>query len=138
MISTPRTSPAPTPRGASRASAARARLTDLLPATALFVLVIFLWEVGLTVLEVKQFLLPRPSVIVGALVGEWSVLGRGVMYTGFEALVGLLLGTTLGVLAAFATGRWASARATLMPLAVAASSVPISPAAPGRLSTTNV
>ncbi len=84
----------------------------------------------MTVLEVKQFLLPRPSVIVGALVEEWSVLGRGVMYTGFEALVGLLLGTTLGVLAAFATGRWASARATLMPLAVAASSVPIIALAP--------
>jgi NitT/TauT family transport system permease protein len=105
-------------------------VADLLPAIVVFVLVVFVWEVGLTVLGVKQFLLPRPSVILGALVEEWAVLGKGVVYTGFEALAGLLLGMTLGVLAAFATGRWASARATLMPLAVAASSVPIIALAP--------
>ncbi len=120
----------PTPAAAGRARRFRARLVDLLPALSVFVAVVLVWEVGLVVLGVKQFLLPRPSVIGGALVSEWQVLARGVVYTGLEALGGLALGVTLGVLAAFATARWATARETLMPLAVAASSVPIIALAP--------
>ncbi len=114
----------------SRGRRWRARFADLLPAFGVFVAVVAVWEVGLVVLGVKQFLLPRPSVIIGALIEEWPVLARGVAYTGLEALGGLLLGVTLGVLASFATARWATARETLMPLAVAASSVPIIALAP--------
>jgi NitT/TauT family transport system permease protein len=120
---------------ASRSAAPRgrglgSRLVDLLPPLTVFVAVVLVWEVGLVLLGVKQFLLPRPSAILEALVEEWPVLARGVVYTGLEALGGLALGVTLGIVAAFATARWATARETLMPLAVAASSVPIIALAP--------
>ena len=120
----------PTSRSASPGRAVRSRLADLVPALTVFVAVVAVWEVGLVVLGVKQFLLPRPSAIIGALVEEWPVLARGVVYTGLEALGGLVLGVTLGTVAAFATARWATARETLMPLAIAASSVPIIALAP--------
>jgi NitT/TauT family transport system permease protein len=106
------------------------RLGDLVPPAAVFVAVIALWEVGLAVAGVQQFLLPRPSVILAAMAEQWTVLQRGVLYTGFEALGGLVLGVSLGVAAAFATSRWATAREALMPVAVGASSVPILAFAP--------
>jgi NitT/TauT family transport system permease protein len=118
------------PSRSLRGGAVRSRVVDLLPALTVFVAVVVVWEVGLVLLGVKQFLLPRPSAIIGALVEEWPVLSRGVVYTGLEALGGLALGATLGIVAAFATARWATARETLMPLAVAASSVPIIALAP--------
>jgi NitT/TauT family transport system permease protein len=120
----------PASRSAPRGRGLGSRLADLLPPLTVFVAVVVVWEVGLVVLGVKQFLLPRPSAILGALVEEWPVLARGVVYTGLEALGGLALGVTLGIVAAFATARWATARETLMPLAVAASSVPIIALAP--------
>ena len=115
-------------RASSGAIAGRA--TALLPPVAVFVAVLLVWEVGLTVAGVRQFLLPRPSVILGAVMEEWSILQQGLLYTGLEALGGLVAGLTLGVAAAFATARWATAREVLMPLAVAASSVPIVAFAP--------
>jgi NitT/TauT family transport system permease protein len=106
------------------------RASAVLPPLVVFVAVILVWEVGLTLLGVAQFLLPRPSVIVGAIVEEWSILQQGLLYTGLEALGGLVVGVTAGVAAAFATARWGTARELLMPLAVAASSVPIVAFAP--------
>lgn len=118
------------PAGGGRLAGLGRRAADLTPAFVVFVVVVVVWEVGLTVAGVQQFLLPRPSVILGALVEGWPILQRGVVYTGFEALGGLIIGVGLGVSAAFATARWAAAREALMPIAVGASSVPILALAP--------
>ena len=106
------------------------RLADALPAIAVFVAVIVAWEVVLGTLGIQQFLIPRPSVIAAALVDQWPVLQKGVVYTGFEALGGLAVGSTLALVAAFATSRWTAARETLVPVAVAANSIPIIAFAP--------
>jgi NitT/TauT family transport system permease protein len=47
-----------------------------------------------------------------------------------EALGGLVIGTVAGVAVAFATARWLTARAALLPLAVAANAIPIIAFAP--------
>jgi NitT/TauT family transport system permease protein len=106
------------------------RLGEIVPPVVVFVLVVLIWEVGLTVLNVRQFLLPKPSVILAAIQEQQSVLAQGITYTGLEALGGLVVGVALGTAAAFAIARWATAREVLMPLAVAASSVPIIAFAP--------
>ena len=100
------------------------------PALAVFVGVLLVWEWGLAVLGVQQFLLPRPSVILRALVDQWPDLSHGTIYTASEALGGLGLGSALGIGGAFATARWASARETLLPVAMAANSIPIIALAP--------
>jgi len=107
-----------------------ARLAALLPPIAIGVVVLLVWEIGLSVLGVRQFLLPKPSVIAGAIADQWPVLQRGLAYTGFEALAGLAVGVSFGVLAAFATARWGVAREILMPVAIGASSIPIIAFAP--------
>jgi NitT/TauT family transport system permease protein len=100
------------------------------PVAAVFVVVIVSWEVVLGALGVKQFLLPRPSVIAGSLVSEWGTLVDGLTYTAIEAIGGLAIGSVIAMSVAFATLRWVLARETLVPVAIAANSMPIIAFAP--------
>ena len=91
-----------------------------------FVAILLLWEQLFLYLDVKTFLIPRPTVIWGALVDQWpTTLFRGILYTGTEALLGLLLGVSLGTLLGLGTSRWATIRDTLVPLGTAMSTIPI-------------
>ena len=122
----PQVGPGP---GAGHAVAAE-RLRSLVPPVGAAIVVLLLWEFLLEALGFAEFLLPRPTTIITAFVQQWPVLQKGILYTGFEALAGFLVGVTLGVIAAFATARWATAREALMPVAIAASSIPIIAMAP--------
>jgi NitT/TauT family transport system permease protein len=112
---------------------ARARVRGsadwLLPAIV-FVAVLVLWEVSFRILDVKTFLIPRPTVIWTALQDSWPTLLRGITYTGTEAILGLLAGVSIGTLAGLATARWPTARETLIPLGTAMSTIPIIAFAP--------
>ena len=108
----------------------RTRARDLAPVVAVFIVGILLWEVVLGVLGVKQFLLPRPSVIFASLLSEWGTLVEGLRYTAIEAIGGLAIGSVVALLTAFATARWVLARETLVPVAIAANSMPIIAFAP--------
>ena len=103
---------------------------EWLPAVAVFIIVIALWEIGFLVLGVQSFLIPRPSVIGEQLTADWSTLARGLAFTGTEAVGGLVVGVALGTAAGFATARWASAREVLLPVAISASTIPIIAFAP--------
>ena len=112
-------------------SVARRRSGAWLPPIVVFVAVLVLWEVVFLALDVKAFLIPRPTVIWTALVDQWpSTLSRGMLYTGTEAVLGLLLGVTLGSIAGLATARWATIRDTLVPLGTGMSTIPIIAFAP--------
>jgi NitT/TauT family transport system permease protein len=106
------------------------RATEWLPPVAVFVIVLVLWEGLFLALGVKSFLIPRPTLIWGALVDEWPTLSRGIVFTASEALGGLAVGVCLGTLAGLATARWATARETIVPIATAASTIPIIAFAP--------
>jgi NitT/TauT family transport system permease protein len=105
-----------------------------LPAVAVFVGGIVLWEVAVRVLRVTAFILPAPSAIVAALVDNWGA-GRwppavSARTTLLEAVGGLVIGTVVGVAVAFAVSRWANARDAVLPFAVAANAIPIIAVAP--------
>jgi NitT/TauT family transport system permease protein len=108
----------------------RGAVREWLPAVVLFGVVLVAWEVTLLVLGVQSFLIPRPSVIAGSMGAEWGTLARGVLYTGTEAVLGLIVGVVLGTMAGLATARWASARDVLLPVAIGASTIPIIAFAP--------
>jgi NitT/TauT family transport system permease protein len=120
-------------RGPSAGSRLR-RVGQYLPAVAVFVGGIALWEALVAALDLRAFILPRPSAIVGALADNWAdgryALLPSFLATLFEAVGGLLIGTVAGVAAAFATARFAIARSTLLPLAIAANAIPIIAFAP--------
>lgn len=103
---------------------------EWMPAVIVFVVVLVVWEVSLLALGVQSFLIPRPSVIAGSLVSEWSTLAKGVLFTGTEAVGGLIVGVVLGTVSGLATARWATARELLLPVAIGASTIPIIAFAP--------
>jgi NitT/TauT family transport system permease protein len=118
--------------GRSRRLARTARY--YLPAVAVFLGGIIAWEVIVGAANLQAFILPKPSAIVAALQENWGA-GRFAMVpsaqaTLLEALGGLVIGTVAGVAVAFVMARWISARAALMPLAVAAGAIPIIAIAP--------
>ena len=93
-----------------------------------------LWEVAVRSGATGSIPLPAPTQIVEALgeklaAGRWP-LAKAAAATLFEAVGGLIIGTAAGVLVAFATARYATARELLLPLAIGASAVPIIAFAP--------
>jgi NitT/TauT family transport system permease protein len=106
------------------------QVRDQAPAIVVFFGVLITWELAVAVLNPPQFILPRPSAIGAALVGQWPTLGVAARNTLYEALGGLAIGVTAGVLSAFAVSRWGRVRDAVLPIAVGASAVPIIAAAP--------
>jgi NitT/TauT family transport system permease protein len=104
------------------------------PAVIVFVGAIVAWELIVGALNLQKFILPKPTAIVAALnenltSSRFNLLASA-QATLVEALGGLAIGTVAGVVVAFATARWATARGVLLPLAIAANAVPIIAFAP--------
>jgi NitT/TauT family transport system permease protein len=122
----------------SLSSRLRTALTQYLPPLLLGVGVLVVWELLVRLLRVEQFLLPAPSAILSNfwgeaqlfLRGEGSILFEAAGATLYSAVGGFLLGCGLGAGVAFATARWTVISQALMPLAIAANSVPIIAFAP--------
>jgi NitT/TauT family transport system permease protein len=74
--------------------------------------------------------IPPPTAIYEAGVANFETLRRSTLATIYEAVGGLVLGTLAGVLVAFTTARWVTARDVLLPVAIASSTIPIIAIAP--------
>jgi NitT/TauT family transport system permease protein len=120
-------------------SAWQKTLNKYLPTLLLAILVLVLWELIVTIQNIQQFLLPKPSVILGELLGEvrlWltpgekSILFDSAGATLYEAVGGMFFGCGFGFLVALLTARWTIVNESLMPFAIAANSVPIIAFAP--------
>ncbi|MDX1995588.1 MAG: ABC transporter permease [bacterium] len=113
------------------------RVRYYLPTLLVAVAVLLLWEGLVRVLNIQQFLLPRPSAIFAELMAELRLVGAGESLlfeaagaTLWEAVGGFVLGSTAGLLVALVTARWTIVNEALMPFAIAANSVPIIAFAP--------
>jgi NitT/TauT family transport system permease protein len=110
------------------------RLAWYLPAVAVFVGTIVLWQLVVSNIEIQGFPLPAPTDIATALGENWDVgrwpLGKAAAATLLEALGGLVIGTVAGVVTALLTARFLTAREILLPFAIGASAVPIIAFAP--------
>ena len=103
---------------------------EWLPALAMLVLGLGVWE-GLVVgLDVERFLLPPPSDIAETFWNEREALWGAGWYTFKEALGGFAIGSSAGILAAIAIARWPGLRGAVMPYAIAANAIPIIAFAP--------
>ncbi|MBK9123819.1 MAG: ABC transporter permease subunit [Chloroflexi bacterium] len=114
------------------------RLRYYLPTIVVAVAVLVLWEVLVTVLNIQQFILPKPTQIGGRffeevnlfVTGQGSILFQAAGATFYEALGGFILGCGSGILVALVTARWTVLSEAMMPFAIAANSVPIIAFAP--------
>jgi NitT/TauT family transport system permease protein len=98
---------------------------SLLPAVITFALVIGLWELAVWGFDIKPFLLPPPSGILRAFLEQPGyLLGIG-LFTFREALLGFLIGCTLGSLVGAVCVRFPLLADGLVPFSVASNAVPI-------------
>lgn len=108
-------------------------LRQYLPAAVIGIGVLVAWELLVRATGVKGFILPAPSAIWAALVGNWTA-GYAILpaaqVTLYEAMGGLVIGTVLGAATAFIVSRFPSARDTVLPLAIAINAIPIIAFAP--------
>jgi NitT/TauT family transport system permease protein len=106
------------------------RARHYLPAAVAFVAVLAVWEGLLRLFDVESFVLAKPSEIATAFVENFSVIWGAGLRTLVEAVGGLVIGVTLGVVAALAATRWVPVRQGLVPIATVASAIPIIALAP--------
>ncbi|NND03954.1 MAG: ABC transporter permease [Acidimicrobiia bacterium] len=106
------------------------RLRRWIPAIGVFLTFIAVWEGLVRVFDIRNFILPAPSGILGAFPGAWPEVWPASIGTFLSALGGLTLGTVLGILAAAGAARWPMVREGAMPLAITANSTPIIVLAP--------
>ncbi len=106
--------------------ALRRNLTPLLAA----ILILVLWETVINVLNIQQFLLPKPSVIAGQFAQIYERLVTVGWNTFQNAFWGFAVGCGLGILTGLVSSRFVSFSKALLPLAIAANSVPIIAFAP--------
>jgi NitT/TauT family transport system permease protein len=104
-------------------------LRRYLPPAVVFVVVLIAWEIYYSDGGFFQPI-PTPTAIGAAMIEEWDLLWRSARATIIEALGGLAIGTTAGLIVGFLTSRWAIARDILLPLAIGASTIPIIAIAP--------
>jgi NitT/TauT family transport system permease protein len=104
------------------------RVREYLPAVVVLVATLLIWE--LFTAGPGRRVLPAPSAIIGGFERNSELIVRSAVNTYIEALGGLAIGTLAGAAVAFATARWMTARDALLPLAIAANSIPIIAIAP--------
>lgn len=100
---------------------ARNALAPLVAFTAF----LLLWEGFVVVRHIKPYLLPKPSAIWGQFHGNATQMVKAGRVTGWNALVGLLLGVALGLAAAFVASRFPLIQELITPVAVAVAAMPI-------------
>lgn len=110
-----------------------ALLRQYLPTIVVFIGTITIWEAVIRGLQVRAFILPAPSSIVGALFANWTAdyqIFPAAQNTLLEAGGGLVGGAVLGLAVAFLVARFATARDIVLPIAVAVNAIPIVAFAP--------
>ena len=114
-----------------RASAAsRAGVTGWLPAVATAVVLLIAWEVIVRAFEIRRWLLPAPTVILGELVDSFGLLARHAGTTLVEIVFGFAVSVFIGI--SLASGIvWSRAvERSVYPIIIASQTVPIFTLAP--------
>lgn len=88
------------------------------------------WEAFVRLGRVAPFVLPAPSAVLAALADVAAQVLAAAAATGRNALVGLVVGTLLALVAASLAARLPLVREALVPLAAAAAAMPIVALAP--------
>lgn len=87
--------------------------------------IVFSWEFGTRILETPTYLLPPPSRILDAAIGDGQKLVGELALTLTEALGGFVLGSSLAILLAVAVQRSRTFELTALPPIMVLQSVPI-------------
>jgi len=102
----------------------------MLPPVVVMVIVLVLWEGLVRLLDIQQFLLPAPSVILTTFSARYPALVSQGWNTFQNALWGFGIGCGAGILFGLLSARFVGFSRAMMPYAIAVNSIPIIAFAP--------
>ena len=103
----------------------RSVVAAVIPPLAFGVGFLLIWETAVKVFDFQPYFLPAPSAIWSAFRENTALIWEATKVSGLNALVGLVVGTALGVLISFALARFRLLNDVMTPLSVALNAVPI-------------
>jgi NitT/TauT family transport system permease protein len=86
---------------------------------------LLVWEAAVNVFDFQTYFLPAPSAIWDAFRANTSLIWEATKVSGFNAVVGLLVGTGLGIAMSFLLARFRLLNDLLTPLAIGLNAIPI-------------
>ena len=102
-----------------------------LPRTLLIILILLLlWDLLIRLTGLPPFILPSPWQVAQALLNNASLIGQHALTTLGEVILGLLVGSFLGMATALHLTHAPSARAVLRPILVFSQAIPVFALAP--------
>jgi NitT/TauT family transport system permease protein len=101
------------------------RLKAVWPPILIAVVFLAAWQLLVIVQDIKPYLLPAPSLIATNFFTGFDLMLGTAIYTGTTALLGLLFGTLLGIVAALLAQRFVVVNNLITPLAAGLAAVPI-------------
>jgi len=97
---------------------------------AVGLLVLGAWQFLVSVVGVSDYLLPSPASIIEEFVASWASIASAMVITGTNALIGLVVGSILGILLAALAARWRPVDRMSAPVVASLAVVPIVALAP--------
>lgn len=98
-------------------------LRVVLPIVA-FALVLVLWQIAVMGLDIKQYILPAPTVVWESLVDDFPTLWSATLVTGSEVIIGFLLAAVISIPLAYFIASVKVMEIALYPLIVVLQTVP--------------
>jgi NitT/TauT family transport system permease protein len=123
----------PTAPGArrSRGMSARTETTlRIVAPIAVGLIVLGAWQFLVTVVGVSDYLLPSPASIIEEFIAYWPSIASAMLVTGMHALIGLVVGSILGMLLAALAARWRAIDQMSAPVVASLAVIPIVALAP--------
>jgi NitT/TauT family transport system permease protein len=87
--------------------------------------IVGLWQAAVNAFDLKPYFLPAPSTVFRAFADNIDLVVDAAKVSGGNALVGLLIGTMLGIAMSFVLMRFELLNEMFSPLAIAVNAVPI-------------
>ena len=109
---------------------AQGRLGTLMRGTLTACVLVALWGLAVAVFQPAPFIFPGPLLVLMTLIEQWNSLIYHTGITLLEILLGLLLGTVLGVATALLVNASNMARRYVLPLIIASQALPVFAIAP--------
>jgi NitT/TauT family transport system permease protein len=106
------------------------RVRTILAPVILGIVVLVLWQLAVVGFAIKPYVLPSPTAIGDQFTRAFGSIWSGTRVTGFNALVGLLLGAVLGILFAIVSALVRVFDEATLPVVSALAVVPIVALAP--------
>ena len=102
-----------------------ARIKNIMVPLSFGVVFLLLWESAVRVFDLKPYFLAAPSKIFEQFTKNTSRIWEATSVSGTNALVGLIIGTILGIAMSFVLSRFSFLNQLITPLAISLNAIPI-------------